>query len=200
MNITAEQTFSSPVIWNVKNHLISSAGHVQTVSWDSHQAGGPRVKSKVEYIGIGRKSWSLILVENLPMAAQIWHTERPTKHFLLSMLGWVSGRCRNQECDFLLLPCCPKHFVVHLRACSFHPGSQTALSLMSPPSHPPTQTHVPPLPSLHTLFLLQFPLLFCLCSVSALSSLLLELFDSWCYQSREGPSFPYPLIQFTKVP
>lgn len=41
----------------------------------------------------------------------------------------------------------------------------------SPPSHPPTWPHAPPLPSLHTLFLLPFPFIFCLCSVSTLSFL-----------------------------
>lgn len=175
------------------------AGHVQTVSWDSHPAGEPRVKNKVEYIGIGGKSWSLIFLEHLSIAT--CPTERPMKHLLLSMLGWISDWCRNQEWHFLSLPCCPNHFVEHPRACSFHPGSQTSLSLRSPPSHPPTQTHAPPLPSLHAHFVLQFPFIFCLCSVSALSSPPLELFDSWCSQSREGAFFSYPLIKrYTKVP
>lgn len=59
---------------------------------------------------------------------------------------------------------------MHPRACSFHPGSQRALSLRSSPSHPSTQTHVRPLPSLHTLFLLQIPFIFCLCCLCPLFS------------------------------
>lgn len=41
--------------------------------------------------------------------------------------------------------------------------------LRSPPSHPPTQPHASPIPTLNTHLLLRFLLIFCLCSLSALS-------------------------------
>lgn len=165
-----------PMIWNIKNHLIPSAGHVQTVSWDSHQDGGPRVKSKVKNIGIGEKSWSL-------WSSSPWqHRSDPQKDpwSIFSCPCWdgfltdaeirkvVSSHCHVAQ---TILLCIPEDVLFTLNLKQPFPSCLLLLTLplrlMLLLSHPSTYS-----------FLLQFPFIFCLCSVPALSSPLLELFDS----------------------
>lgn len=159
--------FLQPMIWNGKNHLIPSTGHLQMAGWDSHQPGEPRLKRrKAEVIGIGGKRWCLWGTspcqqwsdpQKLPWGISLCAGAGPWP-LMGEIRNVISSYCPVAE-TFLL--CIPEH--AFSTPALKHPSPPR-----SPPSHPPTQPHAAPLLSLHTLFLLPFLFIFCLCSVSAL--------------------------------